>query len=73
MSDPFEDILLDLSRLTERVSKEIGDEDSFKSSTPVILHPRVWKDEEEAKKAATDSNFRTKMELLKQLEDKMRV
>ena len=65
----FSEKLEELIKSTEKVEAQLL-ETGMKDSTPTILHPRVWKDEEEAIRAATDSDYRNKMELVKKLERK---
>ncbi len=66
----FSTLLSNLVKDADKVIKKL-DDSSTKSGLPVILHPRVWKDEKDAEKASKDPVFRENEELVRQFEEKM--
>lgn len=64
---PVSQIFSDLEKQAEKAVKELS-VDSQVNKT-IILHPRVWKDETEAKKAKDDPDYRRKMEIVKKLQE----
>ncbi len=72
MFDEFTNLLKELESEAGLVVATVSD-DGMKPNIPVVMHPRVWKTKDEAVKASGDLGYRTKMEVLKKLEDKMRI
>lgn len=72
MAESFSKLLSDLSSKATKVSNKLKNSEKV-SGTPTILHPQVWKDEDEARKAQEDPEFRETAEILKQFEKQMRL
>lgn len=70
MYSDFSGILESLIDKAGKASAKLSNE-GLQSQTPVILHPRVWQTEDEAIKASTDSDYRVRMETIKQLEQQL--
>ena len=64
---PISKIFSDLEKQAEKTVKEISEES--KTNKTVILHPRVWKDKDEAQRAKNDPDYRRKMEIVKKLQE----
>lgn len=70
MNGPFSEMLSKLTSEAVKVSNKLKDSEKV-SGTPVILHPQVWKNKEDAIKAQEDPEFREKSEILKKFERQM--
>ena len=67
MNDDFSSFLENISHKTEKAIRAVS-----KSRKTVIVHPTVWKDEKEAKKASKDWRYREMVSTQKELKNAIR-